>query len=80
MKLIITVGNSEGVSEELVFDVPTPTWMGVEIEDPRTPEEAHSNTGRMTIVRIPFANHEQGLHTMCSQDTRYPGIIEVPTM
>jgi len=76
MKLIVTVGNADHVTEELVFDVPEPiTWMGVEIEDTR-PLEEQSPSGRMTILRVPFANHEAGMHTMCTLNGE---IQEVPT-
>ncbi len=75
MKLIVTVGNFAGQTEELVFDLPDPiTWLGVEVE---TPEglEAISKTGRTTIVRIPFTNHETGIHTMCQLNGE---VMEVP--
>lgn len=76
MKLIVTVGNANGDTEELVFELADPiTWLGVEINDPRDPEETGSRTGRMTILRVPFANHEKGLHTMCTE----AGTMEVPT-
>lgn len=78
MKLMVTVGNAQGETEELVFELADPiTWLGVEIDDPRDPEESQSRTGRMTIVRIPFANHEAGLHTMCQLNG---GIEEVPML
>lgn len=61
MKLIVTVGNDQGDSEELVFDVPEPiTYLGVEIEDNENPK-----TGRATILRIPFHSHGERIHTTC---------------
>lgn len=67
MKLIVTVGNAHDQHEELVFDLPGPlTWLGVEIEDPRDPDdEMRSLTGRMTIIRVPFHTHGEILHSLC---------------
>jgi len=66
MKLIVTVGNANHETEELVFDVPAPiTWLGVEIED-NTPDA--DKTGRLTIMRQPFVVHgESVIHTICSR-------------
>lgn len=60
MKLIVTVGNANGETEELVFDVPgTITWMDAEVE---------TSNGRSRILRIPFFSHEMGLHTICTRN------------
>lgn len=81
MKLMVTIGNAAGDTEELVFELPEPiTWLGVEIEKPDAIREQEQTQGlststRTTIVRIPFANHETGLHTMCQLNG---DIMEVP--
>ena len=73
MKLIVTIGNAQVQTEELVFELDEPIiWMGVEIEDTR-PEEDRSSTGRMTILRVPFANDGENIHTTCCPD---PGAHE----
>jgi hypothetical protein len=64
MELFVTVGNIDGESQELVFDVPVPiTYIGIEVED-NSPDA--DKTGRMTIMRYPFINHGTTIHTICS--------------
>jgi hypothetical protein len=68
VKLFVTMGTRDGGSEEKEFEFPDGeyiTWMGVEIEDTR-PEDQRGKTGRMTIIRVPFVNHEPGMHTICT--------------
>lgn len=56
MNVIVTVGSDNGVSEELVFDVPEPiAYIGAEIEDDNP--EARSRTGRTTIMRKTFSDN-----------------------
>lgn len=57
MNVIVTVGSDNGVSEELVFDVPEPiAYIGAEIEGPESPDD-RSRTGRTTIMRKTFGTN-----------------------
>ena len=66
MKLFVTVGNAEGDTQELIFDLPGPyRYIGLEIED-SSPDT--DKTGRLTIMRQPFVVHgESTIHTICSR-------------
>lgn len=74
MHVYVTLGTErDGVTVDMehifsVEDDVTLRYLGMEIDDPDPTAEMGSKSGRYTVLRQPFGQHEGTVHTVCRRN------------